>query len=110
MRLVQIFNECGFTDILHPEHFIGLSYHTMRYILNGMVEQTRWWMYEKVNGKDPYTLRAPRAKITLSTELVIQAATRSFCFTPEAFKAAAQAATSFFSSPRVSETLGPTSE
>lgn len=63
LRLVQIFNECGFVDILHPEHFIGLSYHSMRYILNGMVEQTRWWMYEKVDGKDPYALRAPRAKI-----------------------------------------------
>lgn len=60
MRVVQIIMECGFSDVVHPEHFIGMDYQTIRYFLASMVETTRWWTYEKVGNRDPYTLTSRR--------------------------------------------------
>jgi hypothetical protein len=62
MRVVQILYECGFTDILHHENFIAMSWAMLRAFLESLVEDTRDWMQEGAGPKDPFALRAKRAK------------------------------------------------
>jgi len=62
MRVVQILHECGFTDVIHHEHFIAMTWDSLQIFMRSLVEDTRWWMYEKCGDKDPVTLQAKRAK------------------------------------------------
>jgi hypothetical protein len=62
MRIVQILNECGFTDLVHHENFIAMNYTQIKFMLSTLIEDMRWWMYEKTGDKDPYALMSKRAK------------------------------------------------
>ena len=62
MRVVQVLNECGFSDMIHHENFIGMSYSQTRIFLVSLVESMRWWMYEKMGDLDPYSAGSKRAK------------------------------------------------
>lgn len=63
LRVTQVIHECGFGEMdIHPEHFLGMSWGNMRLFVGHMVQQTRFWMYERTDGKDPYAIHSRRAK------------------------------------------------
>ncbi len=60
LRIVQIFTESGFGDLIHPNHFVALSYDHLKMFMNSLVEDTRGWMYERDGPEDPYVLKSKR--------------------------------------------------
>jgi hypothetical protein len=62
VQVVQVLVEHGFTDLIHPEHYIGMTYGELRLFVYSLTEDTRWWMYDGIGEKDPYLLHSKRAK------------------------------------------------
>ena len=63
LRVVQAMYECGFGGMIHPEYLISFGPYFLRMMMGLLVDDTRWWMYEIADGRDPYTLHSKRAKI-----------------------------------------------
>ena len=60
LRVVQIINECGMDDTVHPNDFIAMSFFEMVDFMNKMTEQAYEWMH--VNCPNPTVIRSRRWK------------------------------------------------
>lgn len=60
LRIVQVFTESGFGDLVHPNHFVAFTYDHLKLFMNSLVEDTRLWMYERKGPEDPYVLKSKR--------------------------------------------------
>ncbi len=60
LRIVQIINECGMDETVHPNNFIGMTYQDYLGFITSIVEQLKTWMY--VRDDDPYVIKSRRWK------------------------------------------------